>query len=53
MAGNDPNANHALLAISAEVTEHHHIAGHIAALLIFIGVGAWFGTRAFTRRLSA
>jgi hypothetical protein len=31
MAGNDPNANHALLAISAEVTEHHHIAGHIAA----------------------
>lgn len=29
------------------------IAGHIAALLIFIGVGAWFGTRAFTRRLSA
>jgi hypothetical protein len=26
-----PNANHGLLAISAEITEHHHIAGHIAA----------------------
>jgi lipooligosaccharide transport system permease protein len=29
------------------------ILGHIAALGVFIGVGAWFGTRTFTRRLTA
>jgi lipooligosaccharide transport system permease protein len=29
------------------------IAAHLAALFVFIGAGAWFGRRNFTRRLSA
>jgi lipooligosaccharide transport system permease protein len=29
------------------------IAGHLAALFVFIGAGAWLGRRNFTRRLSA
>jgi lipooligosaccharide transport system permease protein len=40
-------------AATTGVYEAGSLAGHVAALVLFIAVGSWFGARTFTRRLGS